>query len=46
MTISKKDHWENIYWHNKNFNPGLGNDISVVKFIPDWEKSKLIRISN
>jgi|TARA_B110000114_G_scaffold169722_1_gene193877 hypothetical protein len=41
-----EDHWENIYWHNKNFNPGLGSDINVIKFIPNWKKSKLIRITD
>ena len=39
-------HWENIFWHNKNFNPGLRNDIKIIKFIPDWVKSKLIRITD
>ena len=39
-------HWENIFWHNKNFNPGLGNDIEIIKFFPDWVKSKLIRITD
>ena len=42
----KEDHWENIFWHNKNFNPGLGNEIDVLKFIPNWKKSKLIRIKD
>ena len=42
----KEDHWANIYWHNRNFNPGLGSDIDVIKFIPDWKKSKLIRITD
>ena len=37
--------WENVFWHNLNFNPGLNKDIDVVKFIPNWKKSKLIRIS-
>ena len=41
-----EEHWENIFWHNKNFNPGLGNDIDVIKFIPNWKKSKLIRIKD
>ncbi|MAV82577.1 MAG: hypothetical protein CMI90_03825 [Pelagibacteraceae bacterium] len=41
-----EDHWENIFWHNKNFNPGLGNDIDIIKFIPDWKKSELIRITD
>ena len=54
IEISKKavilekdeEHWENIFWHNKNFNPGLGNEIDVIKFIPNWKKSKLIRIKD
>tara|TARA_Y100000287_G_scaffold179785_1_gene173978 strand:+ start:589 stop:1149 length:561 start_codon:yes stop_codon:yes gene_type:complete len=37
--------WENVFWHNFNFNPGLNKDIDVIKFIPNWKKSKLIRIS-
>jgi hypothetical protein len=24
----------------------LGNDIDVIKFIPNWKKSKLIRIKD
>ena len=43
---TNEDHWENIYWHNRNFNPGLGSDINVIKFIPNWKKSKLIRITD
>jgi hypothetical protein len=43
---TNEDHWENIYWHNRNFNPGLGSDIDVIKFIPNWKKSKLIRITD
>jgi len=34
-----------FFWHNLNFNPGLNKDIDVVKFIPNWKKSKLIRVS-
>ena len=22
--------WENVFWHNLNFNPGLNKDIDVV----------------
>ncbi len=40
-----EDAWENVFWHNLNFNPGLNKDIDVIKFIPNWKKSKLIRIS-
>ena len=39
-------HWENIFWHNKNFNPGLGNDIEIIKLIPDWVNSTRIRITD
>ena len=37
--------WKNVFWHNLNFNPSLNKDIDVVKFIPNWKKSKLIRVS-
>jgi len=38
--------WENVFWHNLNFNPSLNKDIDVIKFIPNWKKSKLIRITD
>ena len=40
-----EDHWEFVYWHNKNFNAGLAPGVNVIKFIPDWKKSTFKRNS-
>ncbi|MCY4050493.1 MAG: hypothetical protein OXF60_03255 [Gammaproteobacteria bacterium] len=36
--------YQATYWHNRLFNPNLGNTTKILGFEPDWESSEFIEL--
>ncbi len=32
--------YDATYWHNRAFNPNLGDDVKVISFAPDWSSAQ------
>ncbi len=39
----EEDAYQATLWHNRVFNPNIGDDIKIVGFQPDWEEAVAIR---
>ena len=39
----QEDAYQATLWHNRVFNPNIGNDIQIIGFQPDWEEAVAMR---
>jgi len=36
--------YQAAYWHNRLFNPNLGNTTRILGFVPDWKTSEFTEL--